>query len=1123
MVQSLLLELHSRGIKLRLADSRLDVLAPAGSLTPQLRDELRLRRDELIALLRSTELGEEPSEIAPQPDERYEPFPLTDIQHAYWVGRNPAVELGGVSTHFYLELESTGLHPRRLNRSLCQVIDRHDMLRAIIQPDGRQRILPEVPDYEIPVGDLSGLAAEEQDAELARIRKEMSHQVLAANQWPLFDVRIFQLDERRLRLHISFDMLIIDGSSLYLVFHEWRRFYEQPDWAPEPLLLSYRDHIVAEESSRQGSRYKRAEEYWLSRLDALPSPPELPLAINPAQLRSTEFVRRTARVPGERWAVIKRAAQRRGLTPAVVLMTAYADVLRLWSGQPTLTLNLTLFNRPAHHPQIGQIIGDFTSVTLLAVEPRLSEPFTARADRLSRQLLQDLEHQSYSGVRVARERTRRLGNRPGAVMPVVFTSLLGVASDRSQADDVNFFGSVVQGISQTPQVWLDHQVIEERGDLILNWDALDALFPGGVLDDMFAVYRQLVDQLGQDGEAWDKKGFLSLPQWQVEERTRTNDTAAPVPARTLCGLVEEQASLRPDAVGVIAHDGQLSYREVVERGRRLARRLVSLDATAHTLVGVVLDKGCEQVTAVLGVTLAGAAYLPIDTGWPEARRRNLLEQCRVTKVITTPRLRDELAWPDGVHVITYADTEVQEAESGPLDTTPSPEDLAYVIFTSGSTGTPKGVMIDHRGAANTVQDINTRFQVGPVDRVLALSELSFDLSVYDIFGTLAAGGTVIMPDPDRRHEPAHWTDLMRRHRVTVWNSVPALMQAWADQPQHAGTPVSSTLRVVLLSGDWIPVALPDAVRVLAPECQVISLGGATEGSIWSVLYPVGAVQPDWTRIPYGKPLANQTLHVFDEEFQPCPVWTTGEIFIGGIGVAKGYWADLNRTAERFIIHPKTRERLYRTGDHGRYLPGGDLEFLGRRDSQVKLNGFRIELGEIAAVLRQQPGIGDAVVTVATHPVTGRRQLAAYVVAAQGNSRLDPATLRQGLEDLLPDYMVPHHYFPIDRIPTSANGKVAPSALPSPWDNAPLEKRTGPRDPIEQTLFVIWCDALERDDFGVLENFFELGGDSLHAVRILGRIRAELGVQDDGEAGLRRLFDNPTVASLATSLRECVRP
>lgn len=1124
MTTDLFAELHQHGVKVRLADGRLHVTAPPGALTSELREKIRLHRDELIEIIARSASADEPESIDPQPAERHESFPLTDIQQAYWIGRTPALELGGNSTHCYLEFDGADLDITRLSRSLDKVVQRHDMLRAIIQPDGRQRVLPEVPPYDIQVTDLSGLKHAAQEAGIGRIREDLAHQVLPADHWPLFEVRATRLDDRRWRLHLSLDMLVMDGFSFGIFQRDWFRFYSRPVSPPEPIEITFRDYVLAEQRQQGERRFEADKRYWLDRLDQLPPAPELPLAVQPGRLSHPKFTRHHVRLPRDQWSTIKETARRRGLTPSAVLITAYSDVLRRWSKRPELTLNLTLFNRPPLHPQIGEVIGDFTSLVLLGTRPEPEDSFAARAKRLHHQLMDDLGHSTYSGVRVLRERARRLGGRLGAAMPVVFTSMIGFDSGSNLTETAQPFGEVVYGVSQTPQVWLDYQVLEDRGELLVNWDFVDALFPAGMMDEMFLAHRRCLESLGESEAAWDERELVTLPDAQADERRRVNRTEAAIPERTLCGLVEEQAGRTPDAVAVIAADGEHSYRELLDDAHRLAHVLQSIDATPDTLIGVIAEKGYQQVAAALGVTRSGAAYLPIEPRWPAARREQLLQQGQVRVVVTTPRLRDELTWPAGIRLVTLADAEVRSAPPTPPPTGPGPDDLAYVIFTSGSTGTPKGVMIDHRAAANTIQDLNDRYRVTPDDRVLALSALSFDLSVYDVFGLLAAGGAVVLPDPGRSQEPRHWAELVDRHQVTLWNTVPALMQLWVDaHDPAAAAPPGRGLRLVMLSGDWIPVALPDRIRAICPAAQVMSLGGATEASIWSIHYPIGAVPPEWSQIPYGKPLANQTMHVYDQGLEPSPVWTTGEIYIGGSGVARGYWADPERTAERFVVHPRAKDRLYRTGDLGRYLPGGDIEFLGREDSQIKLNGYRIELGEIAAVLRRHPGVRDALVTMDTSPRTGRSQLVAYLVpteaeAIAGRTHPDADALRAALEQSLPEYMVPRHYLVIPTVPLSANGKVDGSALPAPKDPQAPGRLAAPQDDLERTLLRFWHEALERDDFGTEENFFELGGDSLHAIGILTRIGKEFGTPEGQDDGLRTLFDNPTVARLAAVMR-----
>ncbi|MET8062823.1 amino acid adenylation domain-containing protein [Micromonospora sp. NPDC005222] len=1126
MPTDLFAELYRRGVRLRLTDGRLHVTAPPGALTSELREEMSRHRDELIEVIKRAEGAGDQAGIVPQPAHRHEPFPLTDIQQAYWVGRTPAVELGGNAAHGYLEYAVEDLDIPRLNRSLDKLVRRHDMLRAIVEPGGLQRVLPEVPPYDVQVADLSALDDVAREAELLRIRGELADQILPADRWPLFEVRATRLDDRRWRLHLSLDMLIMDGFSIGLFQRDWFRFYSRPEAEPEPIEVSFRDYVLAEQRRQQqgDERFEADKRYWLDRLDQLPPAPDLPTAVQPGQLPArARFARHSARLSREGWSAVKETARRRGLTASAVLIAVYADVLRRWSKRPELTLNLTLFNRPPLHPRIGEVIGDFTSVVLLESRPDAEDSFTARAKRLHHQLLDDLAHATYSGVRVLRERARRFGGRPGAGMPVVFTSMIGFDAESNLTESARLFGEVVHGASQTPQVWLDYQVLEDRGELLVNWDFVDDLFPAGMMAEMFRAHHACLERLGESEAAWDERELVGLPDTQAEERVRVNATEAPIPDRTICGLVEDRAGRTPDATAVVAADGEHTYRELMDDAYRLAHVLQAMDASPDALIGVVTDKGYEQVVAVLGVTRSGAAYLPIEPRWPAARREQLIEQGRVRVVVTTSRLRDELTWPEGVTLVTLADPEVASAPATAPSAGPAPEDLAYVIFTSGSTGTPKGVMIDHRAAANTIQDLNDRYRITPEDRTLALSALSFDLSVFDVFGFLAAGGAVVMPEPGRQQDPRHWTELVHRHGVTVWNSVPALMQVWIDAHDPAAPPPGRNLRLVMMSGDWIPVALPDRIRAFYPAARLMSLGGATEGSIWSIHYPIGVVPPEWSRIPYGTPLANQTMHVYDQWLEPSPVWATGEIYIGGKGVARGYWADAVRTQERFVTHPRTGARLYRTGDLGRYLPGGDIEFLGREDSQVKLNGYRVELGEIAALLRRRPGVREALVAVDTNPRTGRHQLVAYVVPAEGEAvagRIHPdaAGLRAELERVLPEYMVPRHYLLIPKVPLSGNGKVDATLLPTPREQQSPARPSGPQDELERTLLGIWREVLERDDFGTEDNFFELGGDSLHAIGVLERIGRELGTTEKQEDGMRRLFDNPTVAGLAAAIR-----
>jgi amino acid adenylation domain-containing protein/thioester reductase-like protein len=979
-MEQLLIELKNRGIGLWLDGDSLRVNAPKGTMNDDLRAQISRHKAVLVDLLRGrTEVQELPA-IAPDPRARYEPFPLTDVQHAYWMGRRGLVELGNVSTHFYFELDCERIDVRRLSDALQRVIGRHEMLRAVVDEGGMQRILPRVPPFVIPLQDCSLLSAAEAEQKILEIRGRMSHQVLPSDRWPLFEVRATVLPEGRTRLHVSLDMLVLDAWSMFILFREWFQLYDSPDAELPAIDVSYRDYILAERQIVGRASHRRATQYWMSRIDTLPAAPELPVrAVAPDE--TPRFSRRRGRIDGARWSRLKELVRTKGLTVSGLLLAAYAEVIARWSSTPHFTLNLTLFNRLPLHPHVDRLLGDFTSLVLLEVDHRDgSATFLERARRLQRQLMDDLGHREVSGVEVLREWMHRRDARMRAAMPVVFTSALVLRGDGGEdAGLVERFGPMVYGVSQTPQVWLDNQAMEVGGELVFNWDAVDAVFEDGVLDAMFGAYCELLRELADVPSAWHAAGVVELPEAMRALRAATNATRTPEVEGLLHTGFVAHAAARPDAPAVIASDRTITYGALLAESAALARRLRAAGAAPGKLVAILMRKGWEQVVGVMGTLLAGAAYMPLDARLPRKRRMELLAIGEARHVVTQPNILDD------------ADRAALEGTSAVLEVVPAepaaaaleipearqvPDDLAYVIFTSGTTGVPKGVMIQHRGAVNTVAHVNRMHGVSPADRVLAVSSLGFDLSVYDIFGPLSAGGTVVIPDPDRHLDPVHWKELVERQGVTLWNSAPQLMRMLLDT-FAAGEVGSDRLRAALLSGDWIPLDVPGRLATHYPNARTTSLGGATEASVWSNSYRIEQVDPAWPSIPYGKPLPNQTMWVLDHRMRPCPDHVTGKIYIGGVGLAHGYWRDAEKTAQSFVRHPVTGERLYETGDLGRYLADGNIQFLGRGDEQVKIRGHRVEPGEVASVLRQHPEVEEAAVLV-TGTSRDRRELVAYV-------------------------------------------------------------------------------------------------------------------------------------------------
>lgn len=950
-VTDLLTELENLGVRLWADEGNLRFRAPRGVLTDARRKALAEHKSEVLRLLER-----ESSWPRLQPDEegRYERFPLTPVQSAYLLGRHWAYAFGGVACTSYLEVEFPGVEPGRVEAAWNTLIGRHDMLRAVVHADGYQRVLPEVEHYRIPVAHVPDVTGDRLESHLDATRDALTGKAGDTAQWPLFALRITRTGETTI-LHLALELLVVDAASLQMLLSELDGLVHGDDRPATAAEITFRDYVLAEQQLRNGHRYQRDRRYWLDRIEELPPAPALPGADRDAPAGPVRFDRLHDWLTETELAGLREKARTHGVTVSAVVLAAYAEVVGRWSRHRRFTLNLPLFNRLPLHDQVGTLIGDFTSVNLLAVDLDEHDSFAERVRGLSARLFDDLDHRLFTGLEVLAELTRRAGHP--VLMPIVFTSTAGLDRD-TEAPAMR--GRIRRGLTETPQVWLDCQVTEHAGSLLLAWDVRRDVLPDDVAPDAFTAFTGLVRTLATDGRAWTSRFPVTLPGSQRLRRRSFNDTFCERPARSLHEPVFARAVRTPDAPAVVTSRTVLSFGDLAARAFALAERLRAEGCASGDRVAVVMDKGPEQVVAVLGILAAGGVYLPIDAAQPAARRERILTDAGVRLAVVRGGEDTVADLPVTAVALDLTDDTAPGAETfRPVPVEPT--DPAYVIYTSGSTGNPKGVVVSHRAAANTIDDINHRFSVNPADRVLGVANLGFDLSVWDIFGVLAAGGALVVPDADRAADPSYWAELVERHRVTLWNTVPAQLQMLQDYLESEPAADLSSLRLAMLSGDWIPVDLPDRVRGRNPGLRVVSLGGATEAAIWSIWYPIGEVSPDWRSIPYGTPLENQTFHVFDDALQDCPEHVTGELYIGGTGLAEGYLGDERRTAERFIVHPRTGARLYRTGDLGRYLPDGTIEFLGREDSQVKIRGHRVELGEIESALRSHPAVADAAV------------------------------------------------------------------------------------------------------------------------------------------------------------------
>lgn len=944
-----------------------------------------------LAKLIETKLAQEGASSAvdailqtePDLENRHKPFPLTDIQQAYWIGRSDAVEMGGVATHIYLEVDIKKGDIKRFNDAWNVLIKHHDMLRAIFLESGEQQILPEVPEYKFEVIDLIGKTDEVAEQAKLDLRNSMSHNILSTDTWPLFDIKAAQTSASKFRLCISIDILLVDAWSMNMVIEQWLQLYHDASFELPALDFSFRDYVIAEHNLRETELYFRSEEYWFNRIESIPPAPELPLAMSPSSIDEPKFTRRDYEMDKDRWSFLKQKSIEHGLTPTGLLITAFSEVLATWCQSPDFTLNLTNYSRHPFHKDADAIVGDFTSLTLLEVNNDASISFLENAQKVQHRLWSDLDNRFVSAIHVLREMGKRAGGRVS--MPIVFTSTLGGRTLEHENDATDELGEEGFGLSQTSQVWLDHQVSEWKGKLRFNWDVVDQLFPDGMIQAMFDQYCQFLERLVDDESAWSLQQLdhmLPLDQRAIIDAANATDTERQL--KPLNQYFTEQCARTPDNVAVICADAELSYHSLYQRAVTLSNQLHAKGVGRGDIVGIYLEKGWQQIVGVYGILMTGAAYLPLDVNTPDDRVNYILENAKAKVVLSSTSLLEKIALlpVDAIDLdrsMVELDTELNFTEPEQ-----SIDDLAYVIYTSGSTGEPKGVMIPHRGAANTIVDINERMALQAEDRVFALSGLNFDLSVFDVFAPLMRGAALVMPSQSLLKEPEHWAEMVNKYQVTIWNSVPALMQIYTDYLVDHG--YTTSLRLCIFSGDWIPPALPEKIQSHFSAIKIIGSGGPTECSIWSASH---IVQPeDYTKdsIPYGYPLTNQKIHILNSQLRSCPIGVAGEMYISGDGLALGYLNNETVTNRTFVTHPETGLRLYKSGDLGVYHADGSIEILGRNDFQVKVNGYRIELGEIESRIKQTEMFKESIVVAAKSDSSkANNKLICYLVNKDGEN------------------------------------------------------------------------------------------------------------------------------------------
>ena len=1039
--------------------------------------------------------------------------------------------------------------PVALEQSLNTIIERHESLRTVFQEtDGIPfQVIAQAKRQLLEVTDLSGITGDEQSPELQRQIALEVNAPFDLVTGPLVRMKLLVVAEDDCILLLTLHHIISDAWSTGVLISELASFYEATvsgkPTPVQPLPIQYGDYALWQRQWLTGSEFEAQLAYWKKQLDGPPPVLELPTDRPRPAARSYSGKTITHSLPTKLIPGLDALCQRTGCTRYMVLLAIFDVLLYRYSGQTDFCVGSPVTNRA--RTETEGLIGFFVNTLVMRSQLDGTLPFLKLLEQVRETALGAFSHQDVPFERLVEELhpVRDMSRTP--LFQVMF-ALQNAPVPKLELSNLSLSPVDVPG--ETARFDMILFAREQAGKLVLMLEYVTDLFDEATMHRLLGHFHTLLDDALNRPEASLDELQLVTPAEYQQLVYDWNDTVGPFPDQVLMHeWFEAQVTRTPDATAVVFADQSLTYTELNAAANRLARHLHALGVTSGELVGIAVERSLEMIVGLLGITKAGGAYVPLESSFPAARIEWIVQtlrlRCLVTQTSRTdlesslvklPDLREIVCLPDcvagkpettpavGPHQRWWAPGDWDDLSPENLPRQTSLEDIAYIIFTSGSTGTPKGVVVTHRPVSNLIDWFNTKFQLGPQDRVLFITSLGFDLSVYDVFGVLAAGGSIRVASRSDIQNPETLVRVLIEDGITFWDSAPSALQQLVSFFPSEPTSETNRLRLVYLSGDWIPVPLPDAVRKVFPKANVIALGGATEATVWSNYYPVTTVDPTWPSIPYGKPMRNAQYYVLDGQLQPCPVGIPGDLYISGDCLSLGYIGESRLTAEKYLPHPLSGipgDRIYKTGDRARFKADGNIEFLGRIDQQVKIRGYRIELGEIEVALNQHPGIRDAVV-IAREDEPRLKRLVAYVIPQAGQSP-GVSELRSFLKERLPEYMTPSAFVTLQSFPVTSNGKLDRKALPAPDGLRPdLEKPyVAPRTELEAHIAGIWAQMLKVERVGAEDNFFELGGHSLLATRVVSSLRTSFQI----ELPLRSLFEAPTPATLAQKISTLVTP
>ncbi|BAZ21899.1 amino acid adenylation domain-containing protein [Kalymmatonema gypsitolerans NIES-4073] len=1050
---------------------------------------------------------------------RNEHPPLSFSQERLWFLYQLQQDSSTYNVSFAFRLQGL-LNVSALEHSLNEIIQRHEALRTkFLASENKpvQVIAPSL-NLKLPVVDLQELPETERETQVLQLVKNEVQKPFDLEQGSLLRSSLVQLGENEYVLLLSVHHIAFDGWSEGILWRELTALYTafstgKPSPLPE-LPIQYADFAVWHRQWLQGKVMDTQLDYWKQQLAGSPPLLELPTDRVRPPIQTNRGGIKRFQLDDPLTQKLKSLSEKSGATLFMTLLTGFVILLSRYSNQQDILVGSPIANR--NRSEIESLIGFFVNILVLRTDVSGNPSFWELLQRVRQVAMEAYAHQDVPFEQVVEtlQPERNLNYSP--LFQVMFV-LLNTPPGKLELPGLSLTPLEIENPTAKFDLTLLMTESEQglSGSLEYNCD----LFEEATITRMAGHFVTLLEGIvANPEERISQLPLLTQPE-QQQLLVEWNDTQAKYPAdKCIHQLFEEQSFSTPDAVAVVFDNQQLTYQQLNTRANQLAHYLQSLGVKPDTLVGLCVERSLLMIVGLLGILKAGGAYVPFDPDYPADRLAYMLNDSLLSVLLTQEKLLTSLSEHSARVVCLDQDWENinNESKDNPVSGSTT-DNLAYVIYTSGSTGQPKGTLVNHSNVVRLFAAIDAWYHFNAQDVWTMFHSYAFDFSVWEIWGALLYGGRLVVVPYLVTRSPELFLELLAQEKVTVLNQTPSAFRQLIQAEQSGVTVGELNLRLVIFGGEALEIKSlqPWFERHGDTSPQLVNMYGITETTVHVTYRPLSKADLNNTASVIGRPIPDLQVYVLDEYKKLVPIGVPGEMYVGGEGVTRGYLHRPELTAERFISHPfsnNPQARLYKTGDLARYLPNGELEYLGRIDNQVKIRGFRIELGEIEALLAAHPAIWESVVVV-REDEPGDKRLVAYVVSNKEQS-LTVAELRRFLTEQLPSYMVPSAFVMLESLPLTSNRKLDRRALPAPESREGLEVSfVAPRTPEEEILVKIWTDILKVEQVGIHDNFFELGGNSLLGAQVISRLRVAFSI----DLSLHRLFISPTVAELAHNI------